>query len=153
MRPLFSPSPVPLAKDSLFGRRRRERLKKASESFELAKQQVARIIHLLSNIGLRCQVPYPSWWHRPWKKGANGPSLPVSLIFIISSQSRLKMYNLVGLVRSEVGEMTNDLISQTQVSQVRKLAETRYFRLVFFRWTSSALRKKRNWNWSKKKGR
>ena len=43
------------------------------------------------------------------------------------------MYNLVGLVRSEVGEMTNDLISQTQVSQVRKLAETRYFRLVFFR--------------------
>ena len=42
------------------------------------------------------------------------------------------MYNLVGLVRSEVGEMTNDLISQTQVSQVRKLAETRYFRLVFF---------------------
>ena len=89
-------------------------------------------IHLLSIIGLRCQVPYPSWWHRPWKKGANGPSLPVSLIFIISSQSRLKMYNLVGLVRSEVGEMTNDLISQTQVSQVRKLAETRYFRLVSF---------------------
>lgn len=43
MRPLFSPSPLPLAKDSLFGRRRRERLKKASESFELAKQQVARI--------------------------------------------------------------------------------------------------------------
>ena len=42
------------------------------------------------------------------------------------------MYNLVGLVRSEVGEMTNDLISQTQVSQVRKLAETRYFRLFFF---------------------
>lgn len=42
------------------------------------------------------------------------------------------MYNLVGLVRSEVGEMTNDLISQTQVSQVRKLAETRYFRLVSF---------------------
>ena len=26
------------------------------------------------------------------------------------------MNNLVGLVRNEVGEMTNDLISQTQVS-------------------------------------
>ena len=41
------------------------------------------------------------------------------------------MNNLVGLVRNEVGEMTNDLISQTQVSTKEMIGWNQISNLVF----------------------
>mgnify|MGYP001379678819 CR=1 FL=1 len=55
------------------------------------------------------------------------------------------MNNLVGLVRNEVGEMTNDLISQAQVSSYKGNDRLKLDLIgSFFRSISSALKKKRN---------